>query len=174
MAGIELSQRLFVFYTGSTSETAIVITAFVVATVFTPVQKWVEGFVERRLGGRDAAGRLNALSSNVETIIRVIDPHRIARWIVEESVRAFDADGAALYLEAHDTSRPFHVAGHLTGHPALEVAVRHGQKTLGRLLLGHRRASVYSERDRAAVQRSADVLGEALSVADDFGHAPHR
>ncbi len=172
VAVVELFQRLFVLYTGQKSDTAIVITAFVVAAAFTPVQKWIEGVAERRLGSHDAASRLIALSANVESIIRVIDPHRIARWLVEESVRAFDAEGGALYLEAHDSVKPFHVAGHLTGRPALEVAVRHEQVKLGRLLLGHRRKSDYSERDRAAIQRSADVLGEALTVADEMSRFP--
>ncbi|HEX7263230.1 MAG TPA: hypothetical protein VF383_03530 [Candidatus Dormibacteraeota bacterium] len=173
VAGIELTQRLFVFYTGQKSDTAIVITAFVVATVFTPVQKWAEAFVERRLGGRDPAGRLDAMSSNVESIIRVIDPHRIARWIVEESVRVFDADGGELYLDSHDVTRPFHVAGRLTGLPAIEVGIHHEKQQLGRLLLGHRRNSTYSDRDRAAIQRSADVLGEALAVAGDIREPSH-
>jgi hypothetical protein len=166
VAGIEFTQRLFVFYTGQRSDTAIVIMVFAVATLFTPVQKWAEGAVERRLGGRSPAERLEMLASSVEEIIRVIDPHRIARWLVDESVRSFEADGGELYLEAHHSTEPFHVAGHITGRPALEVAVRHGHERLGRLLLGHRRKSFYSERDRAAIQRSADVLGEALTVAD--------
>jgi hypothetical protein len=53
----------------------------------------------------------------------------------------------------------------------LEVAVRHAERNLGRLLLGHRRGHKhYSEHDRAAIQRSADALGEALAVGHDLGH----
>ncbi len=170
VAGIELTQRLFVFYTGQKSDTAIVITAFAVATAFTPVQKWVEGVVERRLGGRDPAAKLEALTASVEAVTRVIDPHQVARQVLDDAVAAFEAVGGELYLDAYDHVRPFHRIGHLDGS-ALEVAVRHAEGNLGRLLLGHRRGHVpYSDHDRATIQRSAAALGEALAVGHEFGH----
>lgn len=170
VAGIELTQRLFVIYTGQTSDTAIVVTAFVVATAFTPVQKWVENIVNRRLGDRDPAARLEELTASVEAVTRVIDPHQVARRLVEDAVSGFEAVGGALYLDAYDHQQPFHVKGHLDGS-AVEVAVRHADKSLGRLLLGQRRGHVpYSEHDRAIIQRSADALGEALAVGHELGH----
>ncbi len=170
VAGIELTQRLFVIYTGQTSDTAIVITAFVVATAFTPLQKWVERLVERRLGGRDAAARLEELTASVEAVTRVIDPHQVARRLVDDAVAGFEAVGGALYLDHYDHSNPFHTRGRLDGS-VLEVTVRHAERNLGRLLLGHRRSNrPYSEHDRAAIQRSADALGEALAVGHDLGH----
>ncbi|HET9782821.1 MAG TPA: hypothetical protein VFR33_13700, partial [Candidatus Dormibacteraeota bacterium] len=98
---IELVQRLFVLYTGETSDTAIVITAFIVAAAFTPIQKWVDGTLERRFGGRDAAARVDRISSSMQSVVRVIDPHRVAHWLVDELVRAFEAEGGVLYLRAH-------------------------------------------------------------------------
>jgi hypothetical protein len=170
VAGIELTQRLFVIYTGQKSDTAIVITAFIVATAFTPLQKWVEGVVESTLGGRDAATRLEELSASVEAVTRVIDPHQVARRLLDDAVAGFDAVGGALYLDHHDHANPFHARGHLDGS-VLEVAVRHEERSLGRLLLGHRRGNrPYSDHDRAAIQRSADALGEALAVGHDLGH----
>lgn len=171
VAGIELFQRLFVLYTGQKSDTAIVLTAFLVATVFTPVQKWVEGAVERRLGGRGPAEKLEALTASVEAVTRVIDPHQVARRLVEDCVAAFEAVGGALYLDSYDHSKPFHSSGQVGMEHALEVAVRHAERSLGRLLLGHRRGHMpYSEHDRKVIQRSADALGEALAVGHELGH----
>lgn len=171
VAGIELTQRLFVFYTGQKSDTAIVITAFLVATVFTPVQKWVEGVVERRLGGRGPAERLEALTASVEAVTRVIDPHQVARRLVDDAVAAFGAVGGELYLDGYDHARPFHTSGQLGAEHTLEVAVRRAERSLGRLLLGHRRGHVpYSEHDVAVIKRSADALGEALAVGHELGH----
>lgn len=171
VGGFDLIQRLFVAYTGQRSETAIVITAFVVAAAFTPVQKWSEKVVERRLGGRDPADRVEAFTSSIEAVVRVIDPHLAARRLVEECVGAFEAVGGTLYLDSYGHTRPFHTHGNVDGEVAVEVAVRHAERSLGRLLLGHRRGgAAYSERDREALQKSANVLGEALCVGAAFGH----
>jgi hypothetical protein len=174
VAGIEFTQRLFVVYTGQKSDTAIVITAFAVATVFTPVQKWVEGVVERRLGGRDAAARLEDLTASVEAVTRVIDPHLLARRLVDDAVAGFEAVGGALYLDTYDRQQPFHAKGHLESRFALEVVVCHAERRLGRLMLGHRRGGMpYSDHDREAIQRSVDALGEALAVGHELGHVHH-
>lgn len=171
VAGIELTQRAFVFYTGQRSDTAIVITAFAVATVFTPVQKWVEGVVERRVRGRDPAERIEELTKSVEAVTRVIDPHQVARRLVEDAVAGFEAVGGALYLDSYDHSKPFHETGHLGVEKTLEVMVSHAERNLGKLLLGRRRGNMpYSAHDRAAIQRSADALGEALAVGHELGH----
>lgn len=168
---IELVQRLFVIYTGETSNTAIVITAFIVAGAFTPIQKWVDRLVERRFGDRDVAARVDGISSNVRSVVRVIDPHRVARWLLDELVAAFEAEGGALYLHAHDRSRPFHSRGHLAEKPPIEVAVHHDGRDLGRLVLGRRRGGIdYSHRDLEALKTAAASLGEALVVAAELGH----
>lgn len=168
---IELVQRLFVLYTGETSDMAIVITAFIVAGAFTPIQKWIDHVVEKRFGGRDVAARVNSISSSMQTVVRVIDPHRVAHWLVDELVAAFEADGGVLYLHAHDGSKPFHTSGRLRGKAAIEVAVSHDGRDLGRLLLGRRRGGIeYSRRDIEALDAAAASLGEALVVAADLGH----
>jgi len=171
VAGTETGQWLFVAYTGQKSEIAIVITAFVVATAFTPVQKWAEGIVDRRIGIRDPAGRLEALASSIEAVTRVIDPHQIACHVVDQAVTLFEAVGGAIYLESFDSSRPYHASGQLSEESSIEVSIRHAERSLGRLRLGHRRGgATYSEHDRRTIQRSADALGEAIAVAHHFGH----
>jgi hypothetical protein len=168
---IELTQQLSILYTGERSETAIVITAFVVAGAFTPVEKWVNATLERRMKRGDAAGRLLHASATAESVVRVIHPDRFARWLVDESVTAFEAEGGALYLHEYHRSRPFHSSGSIKGEAAVEVMVHHADRDVGRLLLGRRRGGVeYSHRDLEALKRSAAVLGEALVVATDLGH----
>ncbi|HYL08400.1 MAG TPA: hypothetical protein VEU76_07605, partial [Candidatus Udaeobacter sp.] len=168
---IELTQRLFVIYTGETSDTAIVITAFIVAAAFTPVQKWIDKIVERRFGGGDVAARVDSISASIQSVVRVVEAQRLARWLVDELVRAFEAEGGALYLRSHDRTRAFHATGHLTGEAPVEVVIRNGDVNVGRLVLGRRRAGMeYSRRDMAALQAAASSLGEAIVVAGELGH----
>ena len=47
-ACLALLQRLFVAFTGNTSDGAAVISALILAAVFTPIRKSIEGFVDRR------------------------------------------------------------------------------------------------------------------------------
>ena len=47
-ATVALLQRVFQAVTGDTSDAAIIISTLILASVFTPVRKWLEGIVERR------------------------------------------------------------------------------------------------------------------------------
>jgi hypothetical protein len=47
-ATVTLLQRLFQSVTGNTSDAAIIISTLILASVFTPIRKWLEGIVERR------------------------------------------------------------------------------------------------------------------------------
>lgn len=47
-ASVALLQRLFVAFTGNTSDAAAVISALILAAVFTPIRKSIEGMVDRR------------------------------------------------------------------------------------------------------------------------------
>jgi hypothetical protein len=53
-ASIAFFQRVFVAFTGNTSDAAIVITALVLAGVFTPIRKALEALVDRQFKPRYA------------------------------------------------------------------------------------------------------------------------
>ena len=171
---IELTQQLSILYTGQRSETAIVVTAFIVAGAFTPVQKWTDAVADRRFRRSDAAASMRELGSSAESVVRVIDPHRFAHVLLDQSVTAFEAEGGAIYLHDHG-ARPLHGRGSLSGGEAADIKVHHGEHELGRLVLGHRRGGMdYSHRDVEALRRCAAALGDALGVATELGHISPR
>jgi hypothetical protein len=55
-ATVALLQRVFQYVTGDTSDAAIIISTLILASVFTPVRKWLEGIVERHF--KPAAGAI--------------------------------------------------------------------------------------------------------------------
>jgi hypothetical protein len=91
-ACLALLQRLFVAFTGNTSDGAAVISALILAAVFTPIRKSIEGFVDRRFKpstptpASDAAGLIGdpAFEAAVESVVR--------RVLTETSARR-SADG---------------------------------------------------------------------------------
>ncbi len=63
-ASVALFQRLFVSLTGNTSDVAIVISTLILAAVFTPMRKSLEGHVDRRF--KSQAGSVLAAGAAVE------------------------------------------------------------------------------------------------------------
>lgn len=169
-AGITLLQRLFISWSGQKSDAAYVLTAFGIVVGFSPLKDWLQRQVDRRVGRVRAAAALNQFSAGVDAVVSVMDVHRIACRFVDAAMIAFDAGGAAVYLQSE---QPIYNRGRLNGDACLEVPIRHGSRQLGRLVLAERRGHIqYAERDRQALQKSADSVGEAVALAAHYGHRP--
>jgi hypothetical protein len=172
-AAVTFLNRLFVSISGQKSDSAYVLTAFLVVVAFSPIKDWLQRRVDRRLGGAHASAALDRFSADVDAVVSVMDVDRIACRLVDQAVIAFDARGAALYLESTDGATPFYSRGNANGDAAVEVQLRHEGRNLGRLVMGTRRGDLaYSNRDRDALQRSADSVGAAVALAVHFGHRP--
>jgi hypothetical protein len=60
---VALLQRVFQSVTGDRSDAAIVISTLILASVFTPLRKWLEGVVDRRFKGAPAAAGVGSGSN---------------------------------------------------------------------------------------------------------------
>jgi len=170
-AVITFLNRLFISASGQKSDAAYVLTAFVVVVAFGPVKDALQRRVDRRLGRAWASDALDSFSAGVDAVVSVLDVHRIACRLVDQAVLAFDAYGAELYLRSADGS--LYCRGEMHGEVSIEVVLRHEGTDFGRLVMGRRRGdAAYTRRDREALQRSADSVGEALALAAHFGHQP--
>ena len=170
-AVITFMNRYFISATGQKSDAAYVLTAFAVVAAFGPLKDWLQRRVDRRLGGATASAALDRFATEVDTVVAVMDVQRIACMLVDTAATAFSARSAALYLQADGASDAVYSRGHANGDPVIEVPLRHAGRPVGRLVLGTRRGdSAYSRRDREALQRSADAVGEALGLATRHGH----
>lgn len=171
-AVVTFLNRLFIAASGQKSDAAYVVTAFVVVIASAPVKDWLQRQVDRRIGRRSPSAVLEQFRADVDAVVSVIDVNRVACRLLDEAVFAFDARGAALYLQPSDHT-PVYSLGRLNGETAMEVPLRHEGRELGRLKLGSRRGDLsYTTHDRATLQRSADVVGEALALAQHLGHRP--
>ncbi len=174
-AVVTFLNRLFISISGQKSDSAYVVTAFVVAIAFGPVKDWLQRQVDHRVGHANPEQLLEEFRARVDAVVTVIDVDRVVRTLVDRSVVAFDARGGSLYLASSGDSDPVYTRGQVNGQSGLEVVLRQDAQLIGRLVMGERRGDLdYSERDRLALQRSADSVAEALALAAELGRVPAR
>ena len=172
-AVVTLLNRFFISVSGQKSDAAYVVTAFVVVIAASPVKDWLQRQVDRRVRHGSPSAMLEQFRSGVDAVVSVIDVHRVARRLLDQSIEAFDARGAAVYLDSNDGSKPLYSRGYVNGEIEVEVALRYEGTQYGRLVLARRRGDVgYTEHDRAVLQQSADSVGEALALAAHLGFKP--
>jgi hypothetical protein len=168
---IALSQRLFVIYTGQRSDAAVLVTAFLVATAFTPVKGGLETMAMSGIARRDPVVALRRRAAAIESVLAVVDTRRLAQQVVDDSVALFGAEGAQLYVTAGTRDRLFHARGHIDG-PEAVVPLSANGRVVGRLELGSRRGNTaYSDRELAALRALGNALGEVFSLAAEEQHS---
>src|SRR5262249_62274183 len=121
-ARIPLLQRAFVATTGQKSDAAYVLTAFGLVVAFSPMKDWLQRKVDARVGKVSARAALDQFRSDVDAVVSVMDVQRVACRFLDRAVLAFDARGAALYLDSHEA---VYTWGRLNGDPCIEVPLRH-------------------------------------------------
>ena len=170
-AVVAIGNRLFISASGQKSDAAYFAVAFVVVVAAYPLKDWLQRQVDRRVAHRSPSAVLGEFSADVEAVVSILDVRRVACRLVDEAVSAFSARGAALYLDGSLDS-PAYSQGRADGAGTLEVDLRHEGRQLGRLVLGSRRGDLaYTRADREALQRSADLVGEALALAVRRGNS---
>jgi hypothetical protein len=167
-ASMEVTKGVFRVVTGASSDASILFTTILVVSLFTPLKERIDHHVKRLVRpSPDSTVALDAFGDQMEAVLQVIDPRLVARRVLTEAAAAFHADGAALYLRNGDSTEPFDTVGRWGGTAAIEVAVHGGETSSGMLRLGSRRnGATYSRRDVQSLERTADLLGRALELAD--------
>ncbi|HEV2475871.1 MAG TPA: hypothetical protein VGX22_04985 [Candidatus Dormibacteraeota bacterium] len=172
-AVVTLLNRFFISVSGQRSDAAYVVTAFVVVIAASPVKDWLQHQVDRRVRHGSPSAMLDRFRSDVDAVVSVIDVHRVARRLLDQAIEAFDARGAAVYLDSNDESKPLYSRGYVNGEIEVDVALRYDGTQYGRLVLARRRGDIeYTAHDRAVLQQSADSVGEALALAAHLGFKP--
>jgi hypothetical protein len=137
------------------------------------LRDWLQRQVDRRVRHGSPSAMLDRFRSDVDAVVSVIDAHRVARRLLDQSIEAFDAREAAVYLDSNDESKPLYSRGHVNGEIEVDMALRYDGTRYGRLVLARRPGDIeYTAHDRAMLQQSADAVGEALALAAHLGFKP--
>jgi hypothetical protein len=133
-AAVGLAQRLFVAYTGQTSDAAIVLTTLVVATLYAPLRKRLEGLVDRWFKYESRA--FGAYRAEVQKFLELYEPDLAARRLAAEAAAELDPVGLAV---VDREGKALATAGIWPQPVVARLPVGRGEAMIGTLLLGPRR-----------------------------------
>ena len=164
-AGVGLAQRLFVAVTHETSDAAVVGATLVVATLYAPLRKRLEGVVDRRFKFEEA--RFGSYRDELTKYLALTDRARAAQRLAREAVDELDAIGGAV-VDAQ---------GHTVASAGLwpgDVAVRAPVEGLGAVVVGPRiDGRPHDERSIVMLVEVAALAAAAMDPAagSDLGPA---
>jgi hypothetical protein len=155
--------QLLVTVSGQRSEIAILLTAFVGATAFTPVKGWLQSAVNSRFAVHDPVADLNSFRERIDVVVNMLDPSRMARQLVDHLGASFQPQFVLLSLESEGHMAPFYGIGNTSGNPALTIPLRSQGRKIGVLALGDRRGgAVYTSQDENALELCANSMADAF------------
>jgi len=133
-AAVGLAQRLFIAYTGSTSDGAIVATTLVVATLYAPLRKRLEAIVDRWF--KYESREFGAYRAEVQRFLELSEPDQAARRLAAEAAAELDPIGLAV---VDREGRTLATAGMWPQPVVARLPVGRGERLIGTLLVGPRR-----------------------------------
>ena len=167
-AVVTLFQRTFLAVTGQRSDAAIVITVFLLATIFTPARNALQSFVDKRFKDpRDLERLMKALEDEVQSVIGVLSRKRLASRLLDDAAEG-SRSPAALFLDGTSSEQPALTHGKWDGSAVLSIPLHAGERELGKLALGPRLGgAAFSVRDKERLQKTANLVAVALSMSAD-------
>jgi hypothetical protein len=162
---IAFSQSFFTTVTGDSSPAVAIFTAIILTATFTPLKNVLQTWVDRYFKEpHDQFRELRELEKRVDLVVEVLDRTEIARRLVEQTVRATGAKGAALYLRDSEQMRLVYISPKWSVREGVERLPLEGAgQVLGQLVLGERRdGDPYTPEARAELQRTAARIAHGL------------
>lgn len=167
-ASIGLSQMIFVAITGEESDAAIVFTTLVVVSAFTPVKNGLQSIVDKRFKEvPDPTKELRNFGEQVRSFVQLSDSQQITRRVLEEAVRAFQAEGGAVFLYKNGQPQLVHTVGKWKGETKISVPLESDKTQYGFVALGARKSGLdYTPQDREALQQIVSLVAQAIRLAE--------
>lgn len=161
---LAITQRLFIVFTGQSSDAAIVITTLILVGVLGTTQQVIQRAVDRRFksAGRGLTG-LPTFATEVRQFAGLSDPQRLLMRLLSESVAAFGATGGAVELGTTQGRMSTQTVGEWDGDTRVTTTINDGMGKAARLRLGPRSSGeAYSKPQIAQLRDAADAVAEAL------------
>jgi hypothetical protein len=159
-AGVGLAQRLFVAITGQSSDAAIVLVTLVIATLYTPLRKRLEGLIDKRF--KYETTRFGSYTDRVKSVLTVIDPPRAAEKLAAETVSELGAVGVAVLDGSGAVAATAGTWPLPAGTTATSIAISDTAPLRSMLLGPARSGRAYRPEDLATLEEAARLTAEAV------------
>lgn len=154
-------QRAFVVITGEESDAPVILSALVLASLFTPIKNRLQAAVDARFkGDADPTGRLIAFEKELRADYRLVEPLRLGHRLLDLVAGATGA--SAVHLELRAAGRTDRL-GTPPEAPAVSVPLEAAGRAIGRLDVGPRVSGrPYRQADADAIRAAAAAVAQAI------------
>ncbi len=170
-AFVTVLQRVFIAMTGQQSLIATILATLVVVAAIEPIEKTIKRVVEQRYKDAPTAHEvLKSFGERVQTRLSLVEPLQILRRFCDEAVKAFEAVGGATFLDKEGRLTLVGTHGAWNDDARIQVEVCANGTRFGAIALGARPFDrAYSHADRAALEKVAAIVGNAIEQDDGNG-----
>jgi hypothetical protein len=168
-ASITLLQRLFIAFTGSKSDGAVVLTTLILTSTFSPIKNALQAFVDRHFKNpAEPLAALKTFQRQVQAIVEVVDRESAARRFLAESVAALQASCGAITLAQAGLPKVVSTVGAWkAGLETQTIPIERQTKNIGTLYLGPRRdGTAYTETEITLLVGIAGNLGQVMNLVE--------
>ena len=159
-----LMRYFFVITTGEKNDIALVITTFVVASLFNPIKDRVQKFVDRHFKHPVVElPELRRFGSQVHEYLQFLDAEELSRKFMEETVGSLGASSAQLTIFQVNHSSIIHTYGKWNGAIATSIPLEYQGIRIGMLLLGPRENKTsYSQYEVTLVKKISQSVAQVI------------
>lgn len=166
-ASISVTQKLFIAFTGQSSDAGTVLTTLIVVAAIDPLKAGLQQLVDRRFKeAPDPTKSLTAFGDQVESVVQVLDVDRLAHDLLDRSVKAFQAQAGEVQIAIGGKNELTYAVGEVDGNHVLQVPLEAYGLQFGTMKLGPRLSGEgYSSREQTILKENADRVARAIALS---------
>lgn len=168
-ASVKVFQTFFETILGTKGDVAVVMTTLLLVATFSPVKDALQKLVDRRFKAPpNPAEELRVLLRDMRLFIEMNHPDQIARRVLSDIVRAFQAESGAVYLAKGGTLELMRDLGDFNEkETTLSAPMMYQGEKLGEIrLAGRKDGEEYDARDLKLLRDAASLLAGTLKTKE--------
>lgn len=168
-ASVKVFQTFFETILGTKGDVAVVMTTLVLVATFTPMKDAIQRLVDKRFKSPpNPAEELRVLLRDMRLFVEMNQPEQIARRVLSDIVRAFQAESGAIYIARGETMELYRDLGDFDEkHTELSAPMLYQGEKYGEIRLSPRKdGEHYDARDLKLLRDAAALLAGTLKIKE--------
>jgi len=167
-AFIKIFQSFFETLLGARTDIAVIMTTLVLASTFSPIKDALQNAVNKRFKGPPAPSEeLSQLTSEMRLFVEMNNPGKIMHRVMEDVAKAFEATGAAVYIERQKKQELLSTYGNWNeSATSISAPIECQGEGFGVIRLNARsNGEAYTDQDIATFHETVSLLAATLQAA---------